>query len=68
MPAVTADTLRLPRLLRPSGPETHWRPVGTIVSGRRQLEGDGFVVRRPFPGIGLSLADPFLLLDHLGAV
>jgi redox-sensitive bicupin YhaK (pirin superfamily) len=25
-------------------------------------------VRRPFPGIDLSLADPFLLLDHMGAV
>ena len=45
-----------------------WRPVATIVTGRRQLEGEGFVVRRPFPGIDLSLADPFLLLDHLGAV
>jgi len=65
MPAVTAHTLSLPRLLRPFGP---WRPVATIVNARRQLEGDGFVVRRPFPGIGVSLADPFLLLDHLGAV
>ena len=26
------------------------------------------MVRRPFPGVDLSLADPFLLLDHMGAV
>ncbi len=68
MPAVTADTLTLPRL--PSLPETGtaWRPVIKIVTAHRQLEGEGFVVRRPFPGADLSLADPFLLLDHIGAV
>src|SRR6266542_4283980 len=58
MPAVTADPLTLPRLTRPS-------EVGTA---RRQVEGEGFVVRRPFPGMDLALADPFLLLDHMGAV
>src|SRR5215207_441007 len=67
MPAITADTLTLPRL--PSlGPRTAWRPVRRVVVARRFLEGEGFQVRRPFPGIDLSLADPFLLLDHLGAV
>jgi redox-sensitive bicupin YhaK (pirin superfamily) len=67
MPAVTADTLVLPRVTAPAG-ETGWRPVAKIVTARRQLEGEGFVVRRPFPGADLALADPFLLLDHLGAV
>jgi redox-sensitive bicupin YhaK (pirin superfamily) len=33
-----------------------------------QLEGEGFQVRRPFPGFDLGIADPFLLLDHIGAV
>ena len=33
----------------------------------RTLEGEGFEVRRPFPSMS-SLADPFLLLDHMGAV
>ncbi|MHB8342109.1 MAG: pirin family protein, partial [Mycobacteriales bacterium] len=28
----------------------------------------GFPVRRPFPGMDLSLVDPFVLLDHMGAV
>jgi hypothetical protein len=32
------------------------------------LEGEGFRVRRAFAGIDLRHADPFLLLDHMGAV
>jgi quercetin 2,3-dioxygenase len=68
MPAVTADTLTLPRL--PVLPEatTAWRKVARIITAQRHLEGEGFAVRRPFPGVDLSLADPFLLLDHMGAV
>lgn len=68
MPAVTADTLSLPRLPRMPESETDWRRVARVVTARRSLEGEGFEVRRPFPGIDLSLADPFLLLDHMGAV
>jgi redox-sensitive bicupin YhaK (pirin superfamily) len=68
MPAVTTDTLTLPRL--PELPEqgTDWRGVGRIITAQRFLEGEGFQVRRPFPGVDLALADPFLLLDHMGAV
>ncbi|WP_433465674.1 pirin family protein [Spirillospora sp. CA-128828] len=68
MPAVMADPLTLPRL--PLLPEdgTDWRRVAKVVTAKRHLEGEGFQVRRPFPGIDLSLADPFLLLDHMGAV
>ncbi|MFC5287361.1 pirin family protein [Actinokineospora guangxiensis] len=68
MPAITADTLTLPRL--PELPETAtaWRPVGKVVRAQKFLEGEGFQVRRPFPGVDLALADPFLLLDHMGAV
>jgi redox-sensitive bicupin YhaK (pirin superfamily) len=68
MPAVTADTLTLPRVTAPAEAGTGWRPVAKTVTARRQKEGEGFEVRRPFPGMNLSLADPFLLLDHLGAV
>ncbi|HEX6194673.1 MAG TPA: pirin family protein [Jiangellaceae bacterium] len=67
MPAVTADTLALPRLTS-LATTTEWRPVRKVVTAHRQLEGEGFEVRRPFPGMDLSLADPFLLLDHMGAV
>jgi redox-sensitive bicupin YhaK (pirin superfamily) len=38
------------------------------VKSTTTLEGEGFQVRRPFPGVDLALADPFVLLDHLGAV
>src|SRR5437773_4197635 len=68
MPAVTANTLQLPRLASLPETETLWRPVAKVVTAQRQLEGDGFEVRRPFPTAEMPLADPFLLLDHLGAV
>jgi hypothetical protein len=71
MPAVTVSTseaLTLPRL--PDLPETatDWRPVVRTVQAEKHLEGEGFQVRRPFPGVDLALADPILLLDHMGAV
>jgi redox-sensitive bicupin YhaK (pirin superfamily) len=46
--------------------ETKLRPVARVVTAHRQLEGGGFVVRRPFPSAGLAVADPFLLLDEMG--
>jgi len=64
MPAVTADTLTLPRLPEPTGAS---RGVYKVVTAQTFLEGEGFQVRRPFPGADLALADPFLLLDHMGA-
>jgi redox-sensitive bicupin YhaK (pirin superfamily) len=68
MPAVTADPITLPRLpqLPPEG--TRWRDVRTVVTAQRQLEGEGFMVRRPFPSMSLPAADPFLLLDQMGEV
>jgi hypothetical protein len=68
MPAVTADTLTLPRLPRLPEDDTRWRPVTDVITAPRFLEGEGFEVRRPFPNQHLALADPFLLLDHMGAV
>lgn len=47
---------------------TIFRPVIKVVTAPTMLEGAGFQVRRAFPGVDLSLSDPFLLLDHLGAV
>jgi redox-sensitive bicupin YhaK (pirin superfamily) len=44
------------------------REVKKVVRAHRQLEGGGFTVRRPFPAPGLSLVDPFLLLDEMGPV
>jgi hypothetical protein len=68
MPAATTENiLALPRIARPD-PAQRQRPVAGIVTAPSMLEGAGFQVRRPFPGIDLRLTDPFLLLDHLGAV
>ncbi|HEY7060612.1 MAG TPA: pirin family protein [Chloroflexota bacterium] len=69
MPAVTpSNRLVLPRIARPDEAQTTYRPVAHVVTAPSQLEGAGFPVRRPFPSAGLHLADPFLLLDHMGAV
>jgi redox-sensitive bicupin YhaK (pirin superfamily) len=68
MPAISADPITLPRLARPAESGTRWRGVAKIVTAHRQTEGEGFVVRRPFPGVDLPQADPFLLLDQMGAV
>jgi hypothetical protein len=43
------------------------RGVVQIVNAHRQQEGGGFVVRRPFPSASLRYADPFVLLDEIGA-
>ena len=37
MPAVTADTLTLPRLPALPEKETAWRPVAEVVTGQRQI-------------------------------
>ena len=42
------------------------RKVERVITAHRQLEGGGFVVRRPFPTAALALVDPFLLLDEMG--
>jgi redox-sensitive bicupin YhaK (pirin superfamily) len=67
VPAVSTDPLKLPRIPAPDVPTTEWRPVQRIVTAIRTLEGEGFEVRRPFPGaVDFVEADPFLLLDHMG--
>ncbi len=44
------------------------REVVRVSIAQRQLEGGGFVVRRPLPAAGLDLLDPFLLIDEMGPV
>jgi redox-sensitive bicupin YhaK (pirin superfamily) len=44
------------------------REVKSIVTAHRQREGAGFIVRRPFPNVGLEVVDPFLLIDEMGPV
>src|SRR2546422_5686495 len=42
------------------------RTVAGIVNSVETLEGEGFLVRRPFPQASFSEFDPFLLLDEMG--
>jgi hypothetical protein len=67
MPALTPpDPTALPRIAAPERDPA--RPVLGVVDAPTFLEGEGFKVRRAFAGIDLAAADPFLLLDHMGAV
>ncbi len=69
MPAATVSNLLvLPRVPRPDPAHTRYRPVIQVITAPSLLEGEGFPVRRPFPGPYGNLADPFLLLDQMGAV
>ena len=45
-----------------------FREPRQIVTAHRQLEGGGFVVRRPLPTDELEMVDPFLLIDEMGPV
>ncbi|HEX2873389.1 MAG TPA: pirin family protein [Polyangiaceae bacterium] len=44
------------------------REAEKVLSSHRQLEGAGFIVRRPLPAPGLMALDPFLLIDELGPI
>ncbi len=67
MPAVTADTLTLPRLPEPEAGATE-RPVGTVSTAPSGFEGEGFPVRRAFAGVPLEALDPFIHLDQMGSI
>ena len=69
MPAVTsANILALPAVQASADQLARSRPVRTIVTAIKTYEGEGFPVRRPFPGLDRGVADPFLLLDQMGEV
>jgi redox-sensitive bicupin YhaK (pirin superfamily) len=42
------------------------KTISKIVNATETLEGEGFLVHRPFPTGALSFFDPFLLLDEMG--
>jgi quercetin 2,3-dioxygenase len=67
MPAITSDTLSLPRIGSVPAEAERRRVLG-IVTAPTTFEGEGFQVRRAFPGVDHRHTDPFILLDHLGAV
>jgi redox-sensitive bicupin YhaK (pirin superfamily) len=67
MPAITADTLVLPRV-SPAGPADTERPVRSITTGPRGHEGEGFPVVRAFAGVSTAALDPFVHMDQMGEV
>ena len=67
MPAITADTLTLPRISAPQPSDTE-RPVRSITTGPRGYEGEGFPVVRAFAGVSSADLDPFVHMDQMGEV
>src|SRR5687768_12079051 len=67
MPAVTADTLTLPRLPEPVAGAVE-RPATGVHRAPSGFEGEGFPVRRAFAGVPLEALDPFIHLDQMGAI
>ncbi|GLW05714.1 short-chain dehydrogenase [Microtetraspora sp. NBRC 13810] len=68
MPAITADTLTLPRVAVPDPAVTVQRPVRVVTTAPSGFEGEGFPVRRAFAGVPASTLDPFLHMDQMGEV
>ena len=69
MLAINVDNvLALPRIAPIESKEANERRALSVVDAPRMLEGAGFKVRRAFAGVDLRLVDPFILLDHMGAV
>jgi redox-sensitive bicupin YhaK (pirin superfamily) len=67
MPAVTADTMTLPRVDTPD-PNGRSRTVRTVTTAPRGFEGEGFPVRRAFAGVDKADLDPFVHMDQMGEV
>ncbi|HYH48853.1 MAG TPA: pirin family protein, partial [Acidimicrobiia bacterium] len=68
MPAVSADTLTLPRLPEPPPDGAAERRVASVTNAPSGFEGEGFPVRRAFAGVPLEALDPFIHLDQMGSV
>ena len=68
MPAVTADTLTLPRIPRPDPARVTDRSVRSVTTAPAGFEGEGFPVRRAFAGLDMATLDPFLHMDQMGEV
>jgi quercetin 2,3-dioxygenase len=67
MPAISADTVALPRIptVDPTAADRSVLSVTTAPSG---FEGEGFPVRRAFAGVDLRVLDPFVHMDQMGEV
>jgi quercetin 2,3-dioxygenase len=69
MPAITVDDLTvLPRIPLPDPAATRQRPVLSVTTAPRGVEGEGFPVYRAFARVDLAQLDPFIHLDQMGEV
>ena len=69
MPAVTVDDITtLPHIPQPDPAASSFRPVISVTTAPRGLEGEGFPVRRAFAGTDPALIDPFIHMDQMGEV
>ena len=66
MPAVTADTMTLPRVF--VEPQSKPRRIKMMTNAPQGYEGEGFPVRRAFAGIPNADLDPFIHMDQMGEV
>jgi hypothetical protein len=67
MPAISADTVALPRIPTVD-PTAADRPVVLVTTAPSGYEGEGFPVRRAFAGVDLATLDPFVHMDQMGEV
>ena len=67
MPAITADTLSLPRVSAAHPSDTE-RPIRSVTTGPRGHEGEGFPVVRAFAGVSTAALDPVVHMDQMGEV
>jgi redox-sensitive bicupin YhaK (pirin superfamily) len=67
MPAISADTVALPRIATVD-PTAADRPVVSVTTAPSGFEGEGFPVRRAFAGVDLPTLDPFVHMDQMGEI
>jgi hypothetical protein len=67
MPAISADTVALPRIPTVD-PTAADRSVVSVTTAPSGFEGEGFPVRRAFAGVDLRALDPFVHMDQMGEV
>jgi quercetin 2,3-dioxygenase len=67
MPAISADTVALPRIPAVD-PTAADRPVRSVTTAPSGFEGEGFPVRRAFAGVDLADLDPFIHMDQMGEI
>ena len=68
MPAVRVDDLTTLTRIESPGPTSRPRPVRSVTTAPKGLEGEGFPVRRAFHGVAMADLDPFVHMDQMGEV